>query len=618
MSTRHTRRPALSEEERAARMDAAHQALVDAVETIASSDDWMAMLQTARRLPSYSPRNCLLLASQGAEGMVMGYQAWKQIPATDGGTCQVARGAKGLKVLAPVTRSVTDADPVTGQEVKGSRVVGFRLISVFDETALVSPPDIPGQELLTPIVLDGDAPARLWEALAAQVEEAGYQLDTSAELAAQIAPSNGRTDFLARIVCVRPDLPPAQQLKTLAHELAHIHLHAPGKRPADLTRAMGEVEAESVAFLITTELGLDSSAYTIPYVAGWSHGDADAVLATAHRAITTARTISDQARLYLTSPDLEAPGTQVSGPSTAEPSQATAPGSTPLGQKYPEPGTDLAAEPDPEPEPGPDPDGWPDYLDDITPLSPGTEPAGQEPGETPGELSPAVLRVVRDETSSLTSTPGPQAVGGLDGVVLGTASGAWRLRWEPARAALTGVHLTGPDDPEQYVSRTVQVHAHPGEAASIGALEEQLGFALPTSIRDHLSAAQTIRPATLTSGEGGFGAIGGQRNFAALYPATLATDARSAPPAMQGSIDDRVAVGERPTPSSPLLIPGHPARTYAAALAEQPPLRVWASAGFGVQILSAAPDPGYAGHLAITYRITHNDVVIIWVCCTSR
>ena len=61
-------------------------------------------------------------------------------------------------------------------------------------------------------------------------------------------------------------------------------------------RGVAEVEAESVAYLITTSHGLDTSAYTFPYVATWAtHARGirpeDAVRATGARVLTAATTV---------------------------------------------------------------------------------------------------------------------------------------------------------------------------------------------------------------------------------------------------------------------------------------------------------------------------------------
>jgi len=60
-------------------------------------------------------------------------------------------------------------------------------------------------------------------------------------------------------------------------------------------RGVREVEAESVAYLIGAAHGMDTSAYTLPYVAAWAGGadPAATVRATAERVVRTARGVLD-------------------------------------------------------------------------------------------------------------------------------------------------------------------------------------------------------------------------------------------------------------------------------------------------------------------------------------
>ena len=51
------------------------------------------------------------------------------------------------------------------------------------------------------------------------------------------------------------------------------------------------MEAESVAYMVCAALGLDSTGYSLPYVAGWSGGDLDKVAATADRVIRCAQNV---------------------------------------------------------------------------------------------------------------------------------------------------------------------------------------------------------------------------------------------------------------------------------------------------------------------------------------
>jgi hypothetical protein len=54
------------------------------------------------------------------------------------------------------------------------------------------------------------------------------------------------------------------------------------------------VEAESIAYLVTTAAGMHCDPYSVPYVAGWSGGDCDVLRATASRVLTVARTITTE------------------------------------------------------------------------------------------------------------------------------------------------------------------------------------------------------------------------------------------------------------------------------------------------------------------------------------
>jgi hypothetical protein len=140
-------------------------------------------------------------------------------------------------------------------------------------------------------LLDGEAPAGLWESLAGYITARGFRLERCAT-AAEINGANGVTDFGAETVTVRSDVSDAQAVKTLAHEAAHVLLH----NPTDgfwACREVGEVEAESVAFIVCGHHGMDSSGYTFGYVAGWAGRDSEAVAKTARAVLGAARAIID-------------------------------------------------------------------------------------------------------------------------------------------------------------------------------------------------------------------------------------------------------------------------------------------------------------------------------------
>lgn len=58
-------------------------------------------------------------------------------------------------------------------------------------------------------------------------------------------------------------------------------------------RGVKETEAESVAYIVAGTLGLDTAAYSIGYVAGWSGCEAETIKATAANVLRAAHTLAD-------------------------------------------------------------------------------------------------------------------------------------------------------------------------------------------------------------------------------------------------------------------------------------------------------------------------------------
>jgi len=64
-------------------------------------------------------------------------------------------------------------------------------------------------------------------------------------------------------------LPLAEEFSTLVHELAHSLLHR-GERRAETTRTTRETEAEAVAFVASSAIGLDPSSASADYITLWN------------------------------------------------------------------------------------------------------------------------------------------------------------------------------------------------------------------------------------------------------------------------------------------------------------------------------------------------------------
>lgn len=298
------RHNSMSPEERIERLNEAHEQLSDAIESLTTSQGWQAMIEARAWLRRYSLSNLLMILTQNPDATdVRSLSEWNR------NGRYIRKGEHGLKIWAPRFRRRADTTPILGTRQQAGedtddesrRLAGFILVTVFD----VSQTD--GDPLPEPVptrcaLLPGDAPAGLWEALAAQVSAAGYQIERG-----DCGSANGVTDFTARTVRVRSDVDPAQAAKTLAHELAHI-LCEHDKR-TDVTRQIGEIEAESVACIVATVCGLSTLAYSVPYVAGWAT-QATAAKQSAERVLSVADCI------------LAAIGTDDSSPIAVDPRSA--------------------------------------------------------------------------------------------------------------------------------------------------------------------------------------------------------------------------------------------------------------------------------------------------------
>jgi DNA primase len=257
--------------------------LAEGIRQLTTSVAWTAWLQVQSRFYRYSFGNTLLIGLQRPDAsQVAGFHRWKSLGRS------VRRGSRGIAILAPMVRRLQARDEDSEDvSIVAAPPTAFRIVYVFDVA------DTDGRELPTVPChpLRGEAPATLFERLAAVGESRGFTvvLDAMADSRA-----NGDTGFGDRRIRVRDSLAPAQRVKTLAHELGHALLHEGGATD----RALAELEAESVAFVVCDAVGIASDDYSFGYVATWVGGDADgaeaALRASGGRITGAARSVLEQ------------------------------------------------------------------------------------------------------------------------------------------------------------------------------------------------------------------------------------------------------------------------------------------------------------------------------------
>lgn len=243
------------------RRDQVLQQLTTGIAELVSSDAWTSWLDVQSRFHRYSFGNCLLIQAQRPDATrVAGFHAWRKLGRN------VRRGEKGIWILAPMTRRVGETEDEAGESTPLRVLSGFRPVPVFDVAQTDGEP-LPASPVER---LRGEAPTAAYESLVAVAHSIGYAVEEDYLPGER----NGDCNFVDRVIRVEVVNDEAQQVKTLAHELAHAMLHE-----GFTDRALAELEAESVAYVVMSALGVPSGQYSFGYLASWGGGGDDAIAA---------------------------------------------------------------------------------------------------------------------------------------------------------------------------------------------------------------------------------------------------------------------------------------------------------------------------------------------------
>jgi len=279
------RKGRLTEAQRAQRRRQDRERLEASARALLSSEGWRrwVRVRSTNGLARYSFHNQLLIAMQRPDATyVAGFRAFLAL-----NRC-VRKGEKAIRILAPMSvpaRGREQAtDPSEAGEAQPRRTL-FRSVAVFDVSQTDPLPgtepvplDPPGQPI------DGDSHAHLLAPLCALAAELGYTVSSRP----LDGPAEGWCDAEKREIVVSESLSANARVRVLIHELAH----ALGVGYSDYGRRRAEVLVDTITFVVCGSVGLDISASSVPYVAGWGErGDLDAIQGFAETIDTLARRI---------------------------------------------------------------------------------------------------------------------------------------------------------------------------------------------------------------------------------------------------------------------------------------------------------------------------------------
>lgn len=249
---------ASQEDGRSAKRDRLLEELTAGVAELTTSARWEHFLDVQSRFHRYSFLNTLAIQLQRPDATrVAGFHTWRQLGRA------VRKGEKGIAILAPVVRRVRVEDEDGSTHLLVGAPTAFRVVHVFD-VSQTGGDDLPA--IVEP--LHGDDPGGTYSRLIEVANSLGYTVEEDYLPGER----NGDCNFAEHRIRVEVTNDEVMQVKTLAHEIAHAMLH---EGFAD--RALAELEAESVAFVVCRSLVIESASYSFGYVAHWAGGGTEAI-----------------------------------------------------------------------------------------------------------------------------------------------------------------------------------------------------------------------------------------------------------------------------------------------------------------------------------------------------
>ena len=247
------------------KIKAALERIDQGLATINTDEDWISFLRFQSLFYQYSFGNTMMIFLQNPEASyVMGYKAWNKLGR------YVRKGSKGLAILAPCINKIeVFKEPENkaiyhdeeGEKETKKVLSGFRIAYVYDIA------DTDGSDEMLPILVKGlsgnteterDIFIRLMTVIS---KEFVVQEVTGTS-------SKGSYNLESKVITVRSDLEYLQRIKTLLHETAHAYDFEMNPDES-IPRNRRELIAESVAFVVSLRLGLDTSSYSMSYIQSW-------------------------------------------------------------------------------------------------------------------------------------------------------------------------------------------------------------------------------------------------------------------------------------------------------------------------------------------------------------
>ena len=225
------------------------------------------LLLSMSNLNCYSITNQMLILSQlPSAKCVNGMKVWNY------NHRNVIKGEKAIKIIAPLIEKRKE-DILDGDgnviETKETEIAGYKVAYVFDIS------QTEGRELYE-FKCDEKIAVENFEVIKEALERVpkNYKVEYK-ELQNGL---DGYCDLKNKTIVIRAGLTPERTLTTLIHEIGHalaetrIRNNFKGLTHKEQTKIQ-EIEAESIALVVSNRLGLHTADFNVSYITTWADGD---------------------------------------------------------------------------------------------------------------------------------------------------------------------------------------------------------------------------------------------------------------------------------------------------------------------------------------------------------
>ena len=233
---------------------------------LTDSEKFKSYLDTLAKFHRYSQRNIDLIYSQNpSASQVAGFKKWQ-----NDFKRSVNKGEKGIRIAAPIIKKLTPEDQKRLDTTEEKAIVGYRYIPVFDISQTSGEPVLSAKDFVKENLADHQNVTSLYNAFKDYLNQQ-TDLKVSEVPLATLNGAKGYFQPSTNEIVIGGDEPDnALKLKTLYHEYAHSQLHGLKSAFKDRPRAYQETQAEAVAYVAMQNIGVDTSNYSLGYVATWA------------------------------------------------------------------------------------------------------------------------------------------------------------------------------------------------------------------------------------------------------------------------------------------------------------------------------------------------------------